>query len=164
MDLIVGHDWTERGDDALEAAVRMSAAAGGLSVLVVHVVTQQDLDKTGGLSADEKRAAAIERTYPQLWQRVELIADELRKAGLDHEAELDVAVRVAPVHLVRSQAAIAAILLEIARDFSATRMVLGRHGRPDCVAEHVLAAGELDASPQGATPGVLVVRVSAPPA
>lgn len=157
MDLIVGHDLTTYGDDALRAAALLSDQEGGLSMVLVHVITQQQLDKTGAISAAEKQQIAIERAYPDVWKRVEAMNEE---RGFEAtELEIDVVVRTAPVHLVRSQAKIAEILLELAKDFSAPRVVLGRKGRPDCVAEHVVEKGNLEPSPPGAHDRVMVVRV-----
>jgi nucleotide-binding universal stress UspA family protein len=157
VDLVVGHDLTARGDDALRAAIVLSRAEGGLSACVVHVLTQQDLDKTGRLSASEKQQAAVEGAYPRVWKRIEEVQEDI---GLDAESlEVDVVVRVAPVHLVRSQAKIAEILVELARDFAADRVVLGRRGRPDGVADHLTRASERLGNPPDSSEDVLVLRL-----
>ncbi|NUP09805.1 MAG: hypothetical protein HOW73_27480 [Polyangiaceae bacterium] len=160
MDLIVGHDLTTHGDDAVRTAFMLSDREGGLSTLLVYVVTQQELDKTGALSFSDKQQVAVEKAYPELWRRLDMVL-ESRHEDAD-KVEVDVVVRSAPVHLVRSQAKIAEVLLEIARDFSASRIVLGRKGRPDCVAEHVLEHGSLAPLPDGAPHKSLVVKLSTP--
>lgn len=156
MDLVVGHDLTPHGDDALLAALGIAAVQPELAIGVVHVLSQVDLDRTGELSAEDKQRTAVERAFPTVWRRIEDVCDAhaIETDGLD----LDVQIRVAAVHLVRSQEAIANHLLEVARDHGATRLVLGRHGRPGCVAEHVLAGREREPSPDGAPAGVIVVR------
>ncbi|HTJ84647.1 MAG TPA: hypothetical protein VL400_23165 [Polyangiaceae bacterium] len=157
MDLVVGHDRTEHGDDALRAAARLARSSdAGLDLGVVVVLTQQDLDATGELAADQKRSVAIERAFPAMWRRIDEV---LLGEGIDSEQlSLDVVVRVAAVHLVRSQERIALELLGVMRDHGATRIVLGREGRPGGVAEYLLAHGAIEALPD-LPEGVRVVAV-----
>jgi hypothetical protein len=159
MDLVVAHDRTEHGDDALRAAARLARESeGGLDLGVVVVLTQQDLDATGELGADEKRSVAIERAFPTMWRRIDEV---LLSEGIDSEQlSLDVVVRVAAVHLVRSQERIALELCRVMRDHGATRIVLGREGRPGGVAEHLLAHGTIEAR-SGLPDGVCVVEIDA---
>lgn len=159
MDLIVGHDLTSHGDDALLCALRLAALEPELAVGVVHVISQADLEKTGELSTEDKQRVAVERAFPTVWRRIEDVCDQhgLSTDGVD----LDVQIRVAAVHLARSQEAIAEHLLQVAADHGAERLVMGRHGRPGCVAEVVLGrATRLDA-PEGAPAGAIVVRIGA---
>jgi hypothetical protein len=160
MDVIVGHDLTAHGDDALLCALRLAALEPDLEIGVVHVVSQADLEQTGELSTEDKRRVAVERAFPTVWRRIEELCDQ---HGLSTEGvELDVHIRVAAVHLARSQEAIADHLLQTAADHGAKRLVMGRHGRPGCVAEHVLGRGTRQGAPEGAPPGAIVVQLSAP--
>ena len=73
-------------------AFLVSRAEGGLSLGVVFVLTQQDLDKTGRLSTAEKQQEAVEHAYPRVWKRIEAVQDEL---GGDAEGmDVDVIVRI----------------------------------------------------------------------
>ena len=156
MDIVVGHDRTPRGDEAVCAAAALAEGERGeVSLGVVVVVTQIDLDRTGELSAEAKRRVAVERAFPETWRRVE---EALYAAGRDPEAlSMDVIVRVADVHLVRSQARIADELLQVAVDHGASRIVLGRRGRPDGVADNLLARSTREDLPE--LGDVLVLRV-----
>jgi len=155
MDLVVAHDLKQGGDDALKAALLLSSEEGGLSVAVVHVVTQQDLDQTGRLATDEKRQAAIEGLYPVLWKRVGEAIDALRLS----EPEMDVFVRIAPVHLVESQRRIGRELAQVAVDQGAKRIVLGRTGRPGSVSEWLLERCNVSARPPQGTAHSLVLEL-----
>ncbi len=165
--MIVGHDLTVHGDDALRAALRISAAEGHLSIGVVHVVTQQALDRTGALSPDDKKTAAIESLFPVMWRRIAAVRDEIGDAsneGSDDahdasETELDVLVRIAPVHLARAEEHIALELLRVAVDFGATRILLGKRGRPDSVAERVERSGIIEPFSDSVSGSTLCVRV-----
>lgn len=149
----MGFDLTPHGDAALLAAVALSKREGGLSIGVVHVVTQQALDKTGGLSAEEKQRAAVESLYPRIWKRVDELTGELEETP-----DIDVIVRVAAVHLARAEEHTARALLETAGDCGAKRIVLGRRGRPDSVAEHLAPAGATETI-DGVSGGPFVVRL-----
>lgn len=146
MDLVIGLDLLDGGDGALRKGLQIASSEGGLSIAIVHVVTQQALDQTEKLDARGKQIAAVESAYPLVWRRVERVAPEEELAT----SSVDVMVRLAPVHLVRSQERIATELLMVARDYGARRIVLGRKGRPGCVAEAVLAHGTLDGEAAGA--------------
>ena len=139
----------------MKGALTLAHAHGGLALGIVHVVTQQDLDKTGELFRDDKRRAAIEALYPVLWKRV---GDEVDESNLG-EPEMDVIVRFAPVHLVQSQTRIARELVQVAIDQGANRIVLGRTGRPGSVSEWLLERCELEPLPPEAPPRSLVLRV-----
>jgi hypothetical protein len=145
------------GDDALSAAIALSEAEGGLSIGVVHVITQVDLDLTGELSADAKRRVAVERAFPAIWRRIAEVLERLERN--EDEIEVDVFVRVAAVHLSRSQERIADELLATAEEHGARRVVLGRRGRPDCVTEYVLRRGMREDAP-GVSATVHVVELS----
>jgi len=157
MDWVVGLDMSPRGDAALAAVARIAAAEGaGLEIGVVVVLTQQDLDGTGEISGDKKRSVALERAFPAAWRRID---DVLSAEGIDSESlSLDVIVRVAAVHLVRSQEQIAIELLRVMLDHGAPRIALGRRGRPSGVAEYLEARGVLEELP-GSADGVLSLCV-----
>lgn len=157
MDVVVAHDLTRHGDDALLCALRMAAREPDLAIGVVYVISQADLERTGELSTDDKRRVAVEHAFPTVWRRIEEVCDEhgLSTDGID----LDVQIRVAAVHLARSQEAIAGQLIQVALDHGAGRLVLGRHGRPGCVAEHVLGRTTRLDAPEGAPAGTMVVQL-----
>jgi len=159
MVVVVGHDLTAHGDDALLAALGLAAADPGLSIGVMHVLSQLDLERTGELSNDDKRRVGVERAFPTVWRRIEDVASA---HGVDTDGlDLDVQIRVAAVHLARSQEVIADHLLEIAAAHGAKRLVLGRHGRPACVAEHVLARTMRLEPPAGAPAATIQVALPA---
>ncbi len=162
MDLVVGHDLTTRGDDALLAALRLAAVEPDLAIGVVHVISQADLEKTGELSKEDKRRVAVERAFPTVWRRIEDVCDAhgLSTDGMD----LDVQIGVAAVHLARSQEAIADHLLQVASDHGASRLMLGRHGRPGCVAEHVLGRTTKLEGPESAPAGTILLAITKTPA
>ena len=153
MDIVVGHDLTTHGDAALALAVEIASAEDDLAIGVVHVITQQELDKTGKLDAKDKREAAIEAAYPRVWRRVEAVAPDDALST----STVEVLVRLAPVHLVRSQGRIAQEIVRVAKEYGAQRIVLGRRGRPGGVAEALVAVGRVE-EPAGEM-GPFVVQV-----
>jgi len=145
--LVVGFDASSFGERAVFDALRAVEPGSGGSILVVSVIDQQGLDATGKLSAETKRAAALERAYPTVWRRVKEIGRGLTFGLPD---DVTVHIRFAPVHATRVHEEIARQLLQVAADFDARALVLGRQGRPGGVVEHLHARARL--APGGPIP------------
>lgn len=133
MRVVVGYDRSPAAQEALRWAVAAVSVDGG-TVHAIYVGTQVELDGTGALTFETKREALLSALYPQLWK-------EIGPFGEDADGvELDLQLRLAPVHLTRSQARIAEELVKAVTEYDADTLVLGRHGRPGSVADAVVAS------------------------
>ena len=158
MSIVVGLDASAASDVALAKALEL--VEGDETIHVVHVVSQIELDATGELTFEDKRARVLERTFPEIWKRVRRIAEERGKSDDEAERALDVQLRFAPVHVTAFQRKTAEELVTAMDDYRARLLVLGREGRPGSVAENVLASGriERETADAGAPHGIVLRR------
>ncbi len=146
MSIVVGYDRSAFSTTALHHALESAAAEAVDTVYVVHVVSQAELDATKELTADAKKAAALESLYPALWKEITAVVEAVaEREPLVAAVTIDLELRFAPVHLTRLQSHIAAELLQVASDYGAAAIVLGRAGRPGSVAELLLSSDQFDA-------------------
>jgi nucleotide-binding universal stress UspA family protein len=127
--IVVGFDRSPAALEALRRACDAVRPEGG-TVHIVYVASQVELDATKELDFDAKRNVLLSSLYPQLWKEVGAAVD-------DENVELDLQVRLAPVHLTMHQRRTAEELLKAAVEYGADRLYLGRQGRPGSVADAV---------------------------
>jgi nucleotide-binding universal stress UspA family protein len=156
---VVAVDLQPPGDPALKRGLLLAGA--GATVHLVHVITQQALDRTGATDVQAKRVAALDEVTRRIFSHAESVADALVfEAGedLDFRAlDLSVQPRVIQSHATRSEELIARTLVQAAVDYDAEQIVIGHHGRPGCVAEHLLKTCRRVSS-EGESPIVLEPR------
>lgn len=135
--IVAAYDFSEYGDGALREALRC-AHEEVVPLYVVRVLTRQELDATGKLSLEAKRAAALDGLHRRIYGRIETHALQLLgEIGLA-TMEIQVEVRFAEAHLARSEEHTAGAIMHVAADFEAGTIYIGRRGRPGSVAEHLL--------------------------
>ncbi len=138
--IVVGIDFQPSSDSALRTSLRL--AARGATVHLVHVITRQALDRTGATNTHDKRVLALEQVTRALFEHAERIANALvfdEGEDLDlRSLDLSAQPRIIEAHAARNEEEIARTLAQAGADYGAAQLIIGRHGRPGCVAEHLL--------------------------
>jgi nucleotide-binding universal stress UspA family protein len=134
--IVVGTDLKAGGARALGWALRQTQE-DTCALHLVHVITQSQLDATGGLSAADKRERALSDIGRRLTSHAREAASHLlAEEGLDVDIlalELSLQPRIAEGHATRSEQRIARAIAQVALDFDAGEIAIGRRGRPDSV-------------------------------
>lgn len=137
---VVGVDLRHKDDNALRWALTQ-AAEEPITLHLVHVIGQRELDETGALSRDSKRSTALERCSRKLTDRAQEVANALLfEAGVDVDVRrlnLHLQPRIIEGHVIQAERLTAEALVQVAIDYNADTIVLSRRGRPDSVFDHM---------------------------
>lgn len=112
---VVGLDFSECGQNALQRALRMAAERQGAVIHIAHAVTREDL---GAGSKIEQQEEALEQLPRKIWRRV---FESLDALGMGYEdVPVSLHVRLGnPVDVIR----------QVAVDYEADLVIVGTHGR-----------------------------------
>lgn len=145
LTLVVGVDFSETGDLALQTALAQARGQPQAEVHAVHVVTDAELAQAPGSSRIERQSSALTLLPEQVWEHVDRVG---RNMSIPPDATL------VSVH-VRFGAPAEAID-QVAVDYDADLVVVGTHGRKG-LQRLVLGSCASDLVRQAHCP-VLVVR------